>query len=183
MKRNIMIVALLLASMSGYAKKHIGIYLTATDYQSNKVSFTDGSGTHLNNSLWPCSYVTVVDNHKKQKLKKSELYGYRNSNNEVYRFYNNAEYKIAEAGNICIYIQTNKITQNKGYKVINAWYFSTSAGSAIYLLNLENLKIAYKDNEKIISLLDQYCSHSELSAYDNLHKTFSINYLFSKALK
>ena len=54
----------------------------------------------------------------------------------MYRFYNNTEYRIAEAGNIYIYTQDRNIAQSKGYKVVNAYFFSTTPDGELLPLTL-----------------------------------------------
>ena len=182
-KLKIILTVIVVLSLSSFAKKQGGVYMNLADYKNNKLTYEVDCRINLNNSLWNMPYITVVDHGKKRRLKKSELFGYRDCDKEVYRFYNNDEYRIAEAGNIYIYTQTQNIAQSKGYKVVNAYYFSTTPGTAIIPLTLDNIKNAYRDNEKFLDLLDQFFKNGDVHAYDNVHKTFKVNYVYSKATK
>jgi hypothetical protein len=127
--------------------------------------------------------ITVVNSNKKYTLKKDELYGYKDCNNDVYRFYDNMEYRIAEAGNIYIYVRKENTAENKNNKVVNVYYFSAMADGEILSLTLSNLKKAYKDNESFSDLLDKFFNANDVCEYDEVHNTFKVNYVFSKTIK
>jgi hypothetical protein len=110
------------------------------------------------------------------------LYGYRDCNNHVYRFYKNITYQIAEPGRIYIYTKEENITQGKGYKVVNVYYFSVSAEGEIIPLTLNNLKSAYRDNKKFFELLSEFFNGNDVNEYDNIHKTFKVNYFYTNAM-
>jgi hypothetical protein len=108
--------ALLICSLNSSAKSPSGVYMTASDFMNKKLSY-EKAKIHLNNSVLELSYLTVIDHEKKVKLNKRDVYGFVDANNKSYRFNNNSEYQIAEAGNITIYLQMEKVAQGKGYKV------------------------------------------------------------------
>ncbi len=186
MKKTWQILALsclIIVSSNANAKSQVGVYMTAADFVNKKLSYEAASKIHLNNSVWEMPYITVTDHGNKLKLEKNKIYGYADGGNKVYRFYNNAEYLIAEAGKIIIYIQVEHIAQSKGYKVKKNFYFSTSVNAAIFPLNLDNLKNAYRSNEKFLELLDQFFNNGDVATYDNIHSTYKVNYVYAKALK
>jgi hypothetical protein len=165
-----------------------GIYNTAADYSNNKLTYETQCSTSKNNNIrlhnyfGYAPYVTVVAGGIKHRLKKSEVYGFRNCNNEVFRFYKNKEYKLSEAGHICIYTAQQNITQGKSFKLVNGYYFSTSFTGPILPLTYGNLENAYAGNEKFCELLEQFSGTNDASAYDSRHKTYKINYLFAKSI-
>jgi len=183
----ILLTALLVISFGSYAKSQGGIYMNLSDYKSNKLTYeiacTNGGKIHLHDFFWNMASVTVVDAGKKYTLKKDELYGYKDCNDEVYRFYNNMEYRIAEAGNIYIYAQKENTAQNKNNKVVNVYYFSTRPDGEILRLTLSNLKKAYKDNDSFSDLIDKFFNANDVTEYDEVHNTFKVNYVFSKTTK
>jgi len=96
-----------------YGQKEKGIYMTAADYSNKVLTYEIGYKIKLHNSLWAAPCVTVIQ----LKLKKNGISGYPDAKNDAYRFYNNEEYRLAEAGGIYIYTQTQKIPQGKGINV------------------------------------------------------------------
>ena len=187
MKTKIKILILLLTlSLGAYAKSQSGIYMNVADYQNNKLTYETGcvkGSVHLHDFFWNMTTIKVVNDGKKYILKKDDVYGYRDCNNDVYRFYNNLEYRIAEAGNIYIYVRRESIAQNKNNTLVNVYYFSTTPGGAILPLTVRDLKNAYNDNSDFIDLIDKFFGGADVRAYDDVHNTFKINYLFSKTLK
>jgi hypothetical protein len=190
MKKTLRIIigSLLILSFHILAKGQAGIYATSADYKNNKLT-CEQAGTknnlhniHLHDFFGNTRYLTITCNGQKRRLKKSDVYGFKN-NDKVYRFYKNIPYLIAEAGSLYIYLQTEHIAQSKGYKIINTYYFSISPGGDILPLTLDNLKSAYSNNNKFIDLLDQYIRRSDVSEYDPFRKTFKVNYVYNKALK
>lgn len=188
MKKKFGIIIYLLAlSFGSFAKSECGIYVNVSDYQKNKLTnesvCAKGNSIHIHDFFWNMPKITVIQDGKKYTYKKSDLYGFKDCKNDVYRFYNNTEYRIAEAGPIYIYVQEKNIAQSKGYKVINAYYFSTAADGEIIPLTRGNLKSVYKTNDKFRDLLDQFFSANDVQVYDNQHNTFKVNYVYSKTIK
>jgi len=186
MKKSIKITALTCLtaiSLHSFAKSQSGIYLTASDYSNKKTACETNCRVHPNNTIFNLPYITVIDNNKREQFKKSDIFGYVDGSNKVFRFYHNEAYQIAEAGNVIIYVQHERNSQTKEYKVIDHYYFSTSTGSEIMPLTLYNLKNAYRTNNKFPDLLDQFFNKGDVTAYDSVHSTFRINYIFSKAKK
>ena len=185
-KTKIISTVLLIISLSTYAKSQSGIYKTAADFRNdiltNKNACSGRKTIHVHDFFWNMPTVKVEENGKKYTYLKSELYGYRNCKNEVFRFYNNTEYQIAEAGNIYVYTQQKNITQSKGFIVVNAYYFSTSSDGEIVQLTMDNLKKAFRNNDKFLLALDQYLNEGDVQEYDQVHNTFKINYLYSKSI-
>ena len=185
-KMKILLTALLVMSLNSYAKSQSGIYMNLTDYRNNKLTYeigcTSGEKIHIHDFFWNMATIKVVDDGKKYTLKKGELYGFRDCNNDVYRFYNNMEYLIAEAGNIYIYLRKENTAQNKNNKVVNVYYFSGTPDGEILPLTLGNLKKVYKSNDKFTDLLDKFFNAGDVSAYDEVHNTYKVNYVFSKTI-
>ena len=184
MKTKILITILSVLSLNSFAKGQSGIYMNTSDYQSNKLTHeSECVKIHVHDFFWNMPGINVVADGKKYAYKKSELYGYRDCRNEVYRFYNNTEYRIEEAGNIYVYVQERNIARSKGYIVVNEYYFSVAADGKILPLTLANLKEVYKGNSQFCDLLDQFFSNGDVRAYDKEHKTFKVNYVYSKTIK
>lgn len=189
-KLRILIGTMLVLSVQAAAKKQEGIYMNAADYKDNKIAYENDCVTgkrhhnlHLHDFFWNSSYITVVTNGARHKLKKSALYGFRNCNDEVYRFYKGDAYRLAEAGGIYIYTQTRNMALNKGFKIVTVYYFSQSADDGIVPLTLCNLRGAYRNNEKFLEALNEFCGGHTAEEYDAEKKTFRVNYLYANSTK
>ena len=185
-KLKILILMSLMVSANSYAKIVSGIYMSAADYKSGKLTYDSDNARsktriYIHDFFWNMPGVKIISDGKKYAYKKSELYGFRDQNNNVYRFYDNTKYRIAEAGKIYIYVQERNIAQSKGYKVVNAYYFSTTPNGNI--LPVSNLKNVYRSNDTFCDLLDQYFGSVDVAAYDVKHATFRVNYVYSKSIK
>ena len=186
-KKQILILLLLVLSLDTDGRSN-GIYKTFSDYKNNTLTYESEcpkgkTKIHIHDFFWNMATIKVVGDGKKYTLKKDELYGYRDCNNNVYRFYNNMEYRITEAGNIYIYIQKENTAQNKNNKVVDVYYFSKGPDGEILSLTLDNLKKAYKSNDIFLDLLDKFFSAGDVCVYDAVHSTFKVNYVFSKTIK
>jgi hypothetical protein len=189
-KINSIVALLLFLTVSFNAKGQTGLYMSAADCQQNKLTYehtcNKGKGrqvVHLHGFFSDAANVTVNIDGNKYRIPKREIYGFRNCKGETYRFYKNAEYLIEEAGKIFIYSKTENIAQSKGFKVVNYYYFSTSPDAPILSLTYGNLRNSYHNNDRFLDLLDQYFATGEVTAYDNIHKTFKVNYVYKKALQ
>lgn len=188
MKKAVQILAIVFLtalSFNSYAKSPTGIYMTVSDYEQKHLSYEeDNCKILLNNSVWEMLYITIKEHGRKHKLNKSEVYAYVGPEKEVHRFYKNEAYLIAEAGNINVYVQTERIALSKGYEVKLHYYFSTSPEGPIMPLTIANLKNQYRSpdsyREHFIDLLDQFFSNSDVTAYDKTHGMFKVNYVYSK---
>ena len=186
-KQIIMIVGLLGLGTCAQALGQSGVYMNIEDYKNNRLTYTNDckSAKHnrpvrVHDFFWGMKGVRVVHDGKKYTFKKQELFGYKDCNDQVYRFYNNTEYRIAEAGRIYIYVKEENVAQSKGFKVVNSYYFSTAPDHEIMPLTMANLKAAYGNDEKFVARLERTFDNSNLSRYDNVNKTFGLNDLFSK---
>jgi hypothetical protein len=179
------IIGFLLLSIPALSKAQSGIYMNMEDYKQKKLTYESDcdkrNKIRLHDLFGSSTMLTIVHEGKKYSYKKSDVYGFKDCDNKVYRLYKNEVYAIAEAGDIYIYTQTENITQTKGFKVVNVYYFSAGADGEVLRLNMNNLKRAFAGNDKFLELLDASFVTSALSAYDELHKMYKVNYIFSKA--
>jgi len=178
-----LVFAILLAVFAGTkASAQTGIYTSEADYIHNKLSYEGNTAIYVHEFFWNAPVITFRYEGRKQSLKKSTIYGYRNSKNESYRFYNNTEYRIAEAGSIYIYVKEKNIAMSKGYKVVNTYYFSTSADKPIIPMSVGNLKMAYSSNERFRNALDSLINMADIYVFDTERHTFKINYLYGTTI-
>lgn len=189
MKSRILILSFLLVFVNGFSLPHIsGIYLAVTDYIDKKLAYasecsTDNETIKLN-EFFNKSYIIIGHHGNKYKLKKSEIFGYKDCNEREYRFYKNNEFEIAESRKMVIYATTQDVPNTKGFTIAHLYYFSTALDGKIMALTIENLKNTYPDNYKLIDMLDSYFKDDHIiSEYDAFNKMYKVNYLLEVSLQ
>ena len=158
-----------------YAQKgdsHIacsGVYLNAHDYVAGKLSYAtscSSSGKIKLNNFLASRYITVTVDGKKTRLNKDSIYGYRNCNNETYRFFKKHDevFQILEANGITVYSSYVRITSNNGKanRLEIAYFFSKTIDSEIVPLTVQNLKHAFPDVNKLNEILSMKIGSSDL---------------------
>ncbi|HYM00616.1 MAG TPA: hypothetical protein VEZ90_16795 [Blastocatellia bacterium] len=159
-----------------------GIYLTAADYESGRLSFGGdcGSKTHKLevHDVLGKPYVDVTDNSQKHRYSKGGIFGFRSCEGYEYRFAANRQYQIIESKDIYLYVRPAPATSGKGFRVEADYYFSVSADGPIQALTLENLKQAVPDNQSFHDSVDAaFGAGQNLAQYDEFRKMFKINWL------
>ncbi len=159
-----------------------GIYLSAADYKAHKLTYKINCNNekHTINlyDYWRKPSITVIHNGKKHVHKKNDIFGFKDCNDAVYRFFKDEEYQIVETGNIIIYTIERRSIAGEGFKKITDYYFSKYSESKILQLNLKNLKSVYSENKKFCTLLDVSFKKDNIHLYNKKHKKYEVNYLF-----
>lgn len=188
------IAALLLASGELFSQsaaevvKHkSGIYMSPADYLNGQVAyevnFKDPGHSELKlHEYFSRPYIEVTYNGKKKEISTKNIYAFCDCDGITYRFYNNSEYIVTEAKDICIYIQQKSVPEGDGYKVVNEYYFSTTPSGAIKELTLSNLMDAYPNNSKFKDILAiKFGNGGDICNYDTVNKTYTVNHLYEVA--
>jgi hypothetical protein len=158
----------------------IGLYLTAQDYLSHKLSYGSGSDKIKVSGLFGTSSVVLMHDGKKQVFAKSQIFGY-SKDGEDFRFFDNAEYRIVSGKGLFIYTHTTLVQQGKGPKPTEQYYFSASLSDPIQSLTITNILIAYAKYPNFTYAVEGFFrSDSELTAYDTYNKQFKIAYLYTQ---
>jgi hypothetical protein len=167
-----------------------GIYITANDYKNHKLSYAINYKTEkhkINNSLiFKSGIIKIKHQGRVYDLKKSEIYGYKNTNGKELRFIGEKEYTILNAGEpFLLYFYQQPLHSEKGInKYLLTYYFSTSPEAIPQLLTKENLKLAFPNNHKFHDELDaQFKSDDELFNYDDFHKMYKIIWIYKNYIK
>jgi hypothetical protein len=176
--------------MASFSQKTIagtqttGLYLTSDDFINHKLSFeTDGSnGSKIKlNGFFESGNVVVTSNGKEQVFSKNAIFGYR-SNGQDYRFFNNTAYKILDTKDFYIYSSLQLIQQGKGPKPVEAYYYSSTAKSAIEPLSIKNLQNTYAENPKFKYMVEaEFSSDNALVQYDAAIKEYKVKYIFDQS--
>ncbi len=171
-------------------KDSSGIYKTAEDFQNRKLAYAINYKTEKHkindNVLFNNKEIKVKHAGEKFTLKKSDTYGYRNTNGDEFRFVDNKEYKILNPVQaLLIYVYKHPAHSPKEIqKYAPAYFFSSDASSAPQSLTKTNLKAAFPGNHKFHDALDaQFKDDGELYAYDNFHKMYKLNRIQQNSMK
>jgi len=167
-----------------------GLYLTADDFRSHKLSYEVGCTNSTDklkiNDMFGSSTGYVVVHGQKHSFDKNSTYGYRDCHNKDYRFYDKSSYEILDTAAFFLYYQyrSEELTKGKGLVKVDEHFFSTKANGPIQKLTLDNLKNAFPDNDKFRYALDAtFRSDKELMAYDQYLNVYKVKYIYSQSLK
>ena len=192
MKKLVLIVHLLILGLAiGLNAQNTkqGVYLSANDFTSGKISYMNENGNekykfHLHEFL-NASTIKIIKGDKIIKLKKDSIYGFHDKNNSSYRFYKNDEFKIInQSPNIILYSKTSIEGDLKNKHLVVNYYFSATANSPVYELTKWNLKSVFINDITFQKLLDvHFQSDNELTAYNSQSKTYDLNHIYEISKK
>ena len=164
-----------------------GVYLTADDFKSNKISYANNQSNekyklHLN-EFFNSPTIKIIKGDKIIKLKKDSIFGYHDKNNQSIRFYNKEEYTIINSSdNILMYIKSSVEGDLKNRHLVTKYYFSVDANSPIYPLTKHNLKTSYYNNASFLKLMDVYFyNDNDLITYDYQSKSYNLNRIYTNS--
>ncbi len=180
----LMLVSGLLTFSATMAQKDSsGIYKTANDYVSGRLSLAINCKTETHkiklNDFLDKDFITVVHEGKKYNLKKSEVYGFKLCDGKTYRFSGNADYAILNPAEKILLYSREGLKSNKGSGIKTyEYYFSINATAPLQALTMDNLKKAYPNNHKFHDALEAAFKPNEsLASYDSFHKMYKINHV------
>jgi len=165
-----------------------GVYKTSKDFSSQKLSYVCICGKQKNpiklGALFNTQEIVITINGKKNKIKKSELFGYQDCNKKTYRFYHDTEYRLVATPRINLYFKEEEYGTGKNSSIEDAFFFSVTLDSEIIPLTIENLKAAYPDNERFHNLLDtSFRTDADLSTFNKNLKKYKIVQIFEESIK
>ncbi len=167
---------------ASFAQQTKALYMNSKEFLTNTPAYTtEGAGAVKRIStdkLFLGSEVTVTAD-KKQSFSKNNVYGYRNKNNENFRFYNNEAYKIVDTEGFFMYSRVIKKQEGKLRTEKTEYFFSTTADGSLMPLTASALKNSFRDNKKFHDYLDlRFDNTSQLSAYDTHNNTYTVKHLY-----
>ena len=165
-----------------------GVYLTAGDFFKRKLAYPCDCKKQKHaiklSSLFKYDEVIVLFEGKKIKLNKSDLFGFRDCEKKVYRFFHNTEYRIVSTLKIYLYYKAEETGTAKDQSTANQYFFSASPDSAIVPLTISNLKDAYPQNKKFHGLLNySFKDDAELSFFEKSEKKYRLVQIYEESLK
>ena len=162
-----------------------GIYLNGDDFKKGKLSFAINCNIEKHkiklNDFFSLPYIIVIRNDSSYKFYKSDIFGYKVCDGNVYRFDNKKELLLLNSTESIFIYRHNIAKPPRGLTNVTNYYFSIGANSPVKLLTKSNLKTTFPDNTKFYKSLDtEFKYNTQLAKYDDEHKIFRINWLYQK---
>jgi hypothetical protein len=170
-------------------QQHEGIFLTADDFSSMKISYPhstlDKKCKITLNETFNTANIKVNIGDSVTTLVKDSIFGYRDKRGTCYRFYNNVPYRILNPNEkILLYSKTILSGVPKNPHNVTTYYFSVNHESPIWPLSIWNLDLAFKDDIVFHLLLNSYFSkNDELVSYDSLNSKYLLNRVYEESQK
>ena len=176
-------ICLLLMSISiqlTAQKKITGIYSSINDFLSNQLRYYDSTATSSIKlyTLAPKSYVTIHYKDTVLQLNKSNIFGYRLSNGEVYRIIGNYSYQVLNNNpKLLLYKRKMPASPKEGPADQFKYYFSAANGQ-LKTLTAWNVKQAFRDHPTLADQIDAlFKRDAELMNYDSFHQMYKLEWL------
>lgn len=187
MKQILISLAVVVTAMMANAQSEgNGVYLTQTDFENKKLSYSTNDRSAVNkirfNEILGKPYLTIRHNGEKIILFKDDIFAYKKKGNIV-RTSEFVSYNFLEKGVIWIYFKDMNVAQGKGMKREKKYYYSVSGKGRIIPLTIYNLKKSFPGKYTFHNFLDaQFRGDSELSLYDSFQKKFKVNHLLETTI-
>ncbi|MBI1779949.1 MAG: hypothetical protein HYR66_01050 [Sphingobacteriales bacterium] len=192
MKYQKIIIALLfqIASFTVTAQKERvrGIYKTSDDFAKGNLSFNNNCTNKkikiMLNDFFVQPYITIKQGDSSLKLLKSDIFGYRNCNNEIFRFKGKQELLLLNAGEQILIYKHIISKPPLGRTNVTNYYFSLGVNSPIQKLTIKNLKNAFPANLHFYNLIDKnFKYNTDLAGLDEANKMYKINLFLKESLR
>jgi hypothetical protein len=165
-----------------------GIYFTAEDYVTQKLSFAINCKTEKHkiksDLIFHPKEISIKHNDSTYTYPKDSIYGIKYCDGSVVRIYNNSEYPLLNPSETILIYKVVSIVPGKTSRSEKKYYFSKDYKSKIEILSIDNIKSAFPDNHKFHDLIDEgFRNDNDLRDYDNFHKIMKINRVLQKSLE
>jgi hypothetical protein len=181
-------VLLLIISFNLFAQKERvrGIYITSDDFAKGNLSFDNNCNnrdTRIRlNDFFSKKYITVKKGDSSLKLLKNDIFGYRNCNNDFFRFKGKIELFLLNAGEQILIYKHIVSKPPTGRTNVTNYYFSVGLNSPVQKLTIKNLKNAFPANLIFNNFIDaNFKYNTDLTAFDEANKIYKINLLLKES--
>jgi len=163
-----------------------GIYKTSDDFISGNLSFDNNcsnNNTRIRlNDFFSKKYITVKKGDSSLKFLKNDIFGYRNCNNEIFRFKAKIELFLLNAGEQILIYKHIVSKPPTGRTNVTNYYFSVGISSPLQKLTIKNLKGAFPANLTFHNRIDEnFKYNTDLAAFDEANKIYKINLLLKES--
>lgn len=180
---SVLLLGFVFVSKINAQKAMEGIYLTADDFNHQKISYCNNSDKKYNlylheflNSLT----IKIVIGDSIIKLNKSSIFGYCDKYGKYYRYVNNQAYQILNpTDKILLYSKSVSIGGMKSSHTVVKYFFSAGANSSVIPLTKWNIKKAFPNEVAFWKLLDTYFQNDdELYSYDTTNQQYYLDHIY-----
>jgi hypothetical protein len=156
-----------------------GVYLTEKDYKSHKLSYVLGSHDKIQlNEFLNGKHINLTYQGKNIELAKTDIFGYR-QHNQDFRYFQNEAYSIVDTAGFMLYSREKLSQQVKGYKPAIHYFYSINTAQPVLELTLDNLNDSFPDQAGFrYSLQNYFGKDDDLMAYDKAAHQYKIKYLY-----
>lgn len=164
-------------------KDSSGLYLTPEDFGSKKLSYAIDCNTEKHriksDLIFNDSKIQVTHEGKKYTLEKSQTFGYRGCDQEVYRFVEKLRYKMLNPQEpLLLYFYQHLAQAPKFVEQHPPQYFFSVGPGRVQKLTIANVKTAFPDNHSFHDAVDAQFKHDkDLYAYDEFHRMYKLNWV------
>ena len=152
-RNGFLVAAIVLAANIASANDAAGVFLTAADYQSGRLTDRSDCKSSANHKVELHDvvnkpYIHVTHDGATRQYLKADIYGFRSCNGRDFRFVGNRVYEILESREASIYVV--RLPDREGEDLVvgptkqNAFFFSAGASGPVLPLTSENLKRAFR---------------------------------------
>ncbi len=156
-----------------------GIYLSVDDFDSSKISFVPVEGKKYKMILHETFYtpiIKIVIGDSTYTFSKDSVFGYRDKENVVHRYYRGHTYSLLNPGEGILLYSRTFLGGYKSSQTIVAYYFSVGASTPPQRLTKWNLKKVFPADASFHELLDLYFRNdADLLGYDSFYKMYKLN--------
>lgn len=182
MKNSFKVLAAAILMLQGIASKAQntnGIYLTENDYKAHKLSYALGANDKLQlNTFLGGKNISVVNDGKKVKLAKSDIFGYRLGSQD-YRFFNNDAYQIIDTAGFTLYSREKLAQHTKGYQPAVRYFYSIDNKQPVKELTIANLTNSFAARANFrYSVQNNFRDDADLISFDKAANQYKVKYLY-----
>jgi hypothetical protein len=167
------------------AQEGAGVYRSAFDFSTHTL-FTCGQPSKVKlHDLLNREMVSLRCMDSTIQFIKSDIFGYRDEEGNIFRFFRGETYRIMNPGEDILMYERSFGTGFRGSPVTSIYYFSSNAAAEVMPLTYKNVLTVFEDNPAFELVLELcFSSDEELLLFDGLHKMYKINrlLLLSKSL-
>ncbi|PBQ30532.1 hypothetical protein CNR22_01690 [Sphingobacteriaceae bacterium] len=161
-----------------------GIYASYDDFTNGRLSYQIDCSMEKQkirlHDFMQKPFVEVFYKGRKIKLFKDELFGYQDCKGNMFRFYCNQEFQLAEIRDLSIYFLEENVSNGTSFNSERIFYFAVRPDGPLLPLTLQNIRSTFSGNQKFLQLVNcNIQTERDLSVYDDTRKTFMVNHLYA----
>lgn len=154
-----------------------GIFLTEKDFLEGKLAFVAPCKIQVRSSS-PNKLIRIKCADTTRFLHKDSVYGYQDRSHVTFRLFQKIAYALINPREEIRLYKIQTVNSTKYEPAFTSYFFSRSAGSAIYPLTIDNILKAFPDNKRFSELVElKYRNDSELMEFDTYHNKYKLNHL------